>query len=364
MAGTLDWLTGYEPLTRKEGSVPKTQIAAYSLRHLADLGSLPRDAVNGALLDSGLYDFHWHMIWGDESPTPDESIPARIADVDGYIVFLHGWTGSNAIWEDLPAMIAAENRRLVCLVVDHNGFGGTAFADEMPNFDQCSPIGAMRATERWFSILGLRRQPGDRNMKTVNFVGHSMGGAALFFLREENWGLGEVTRLALAPALLLHDEMHRAFYTTLGLGIGLVGRIRALEVVESIVKPGVLDALTDGATQPVIDEHARIYENTPRSITARTFAAMGIIHEHPKPHHWDFMKVVLGHKDRLVGLIPMIDLLQELDFTVDQVRVVMGTHYFFSLGEAQKRWHHQNRWIVLEDILQLHEQALKRQKGG
>lgn len=364
MTGILDWVTVYEPLSRMDGSVPKTQVAAYSLRQLAERESLSRDGVNGMLFDAGLYDYHWHMVWGDDFATPDEALAARIADADGYVIFLHGWTGSNAIWEDLPAMIAAENRRLVCLVVDHNGFGGTAFADEMPDFGRCSPIGAMHAAERWFSLLGLRRQPGERHLKTVNFVGHSMGGAALFFLREEDWRLGEMTRLALAPALLLHDDMHRAFYTTLGLGIGLVGRIRALEVVESLVKPGVLDALTDGATQPVIDEHARIYESTPRSITARTFAAMGVIQEHPTPHKWEFMKIVLGHKDRLVGLIPMIDLLQELDFNADQLRVVMGTHYFFSLGEAQKRWHQQNRWIVLEDILQLHEQAMKRQKSG
>src|SRR5262249_20884107 len=151
-------------------------------------------------------------------------------------------------------------------------------------FDHCSPIGAMRAIERLIELLGLRRAPGERAVKTINLVGHSMGGAALFFLDEAHWRYAEVTRIAIAPALLLKDETQRAFYTTLGLGIGLVGRLRALEVVDHAVSPAVLDTLADGATQDVKDEHARIYELTPKSVTARTFAAMGVISTYPAPH--------------------------------------------------------------------------------
>ncbi len=364
MVGNLGWLKGYEALSREAGNVPNTQEAAYSLRHLAELGLLPQSAVNSMLVDSGLYDYHWHMVWADESPTPDEALEQRIGEADGYVIFLHGWLGSHAIWEDLPGILLTKNNRLVCLVADHNGFGGTAFSGDMPIFDLCSPVGAMRATEGWLALLGLRRQLGDPKPKTINFVGHSMGGAMLFFAREEAWRVGEMTRLALAPALLLHDEAHRAFYTTLGLGIGLVGRIKALELVENLVKPSVVETLAGGATQSVKDEHARIYEATPRSITARTFAAMGVIQKHPEPHRWELMKVILGHQDVLVGLIPAIDLLQELDFEVTQMRVVMGTHYFFSVGNESKKWHRQNLAIVLEDILHLHEHALRRQRNG
>jgi hypothetical protein len=73
---------------------------------------------------------------------------------------------------------------------------------------------------------------------------------------------------------------------------------------------------------------------------------------------------MLGHKDRLVGLIPMIDLLQELLFDVNQVRVVMGTHYLFSVGEEMQRWHEQNRDMALDYILNLHNEALQRQRTG
>src|SRR5207248_9109008 len=128
------------------------------------------------------------------------------------------------------------------------------------------------------------------------------------------WRFGEMTRTAIAPALLLHDDLHRAFYTTLGLGIGLVGRIRALEPIDHVVSPSVLEVLADGATQAVKDEHARIYDATPKTVTARTFVEMGVIRQHPEAHAWDLMKVILGHRDRLVGLIPAIDLMQELNF--------------------------------------------------
>src|SRR5262249_5377642 len=223
------WLKGYNSLSSVDES--GVQTASYSLVSLAEKELLKRDDVNGMLLDAGLRDFTWHIVWADNPETPADDLEAQIGMAEGYVIFIHGWTGSNAIWEDIPARIVAKNRNLVALVVDHNGFGQTPFVQPMPDFVHCNPIGAMRAVERWFELLKLRRPAGDLQVKTVNFVGHSMGGAALFFLDESKWRLGEQTRTAIAPALLLHDEMHRTFYTTLGLGIGLVGRLRFLEIV-------------------------------------------------------------------------------------------------------------------------------------
>ena len=356
------WLTGYRE--RLDGPVPHTQMASYSIASLASNGYLSRNDISGMLLNTGLKDFAWQVIWADDQRTADTDIDDRVLGADGYVVFIHGWTGTHTIWEDLPAQIVQRNKNLVALVVDHNGFGETSFVDVTPDFASCNPAAAMRAIERWFDLLRLRRQPGERKLKTVNFVGHSMGGAALFFLDESRWSLGEQTRTAVSPALLLHDETHRAFYTTLGLGIGLVGRLRILEIIDDLVSPSILEVLAEGATQYVKDEHARVYAETPKSITARTFAAMGVIQEHPPAHRWELMHVVLGHRDRLVGLIPMLDLLQELDFDVDQVRVVMGTHYLFSVGEDYNRVHAQNRELLIRDILNMHEQALERQKTG
>jgi hypothetical protein len=344
------------------GALAETYVAHYTLKDLAERGVLDRGAVNGLLIDAGLEDFGWDVLWAADSSVLDADLPQLLSDVDGYVLFIHGWTGSRAIWEDLPASVVAADRRLVALIIDHNGFGASPFVDT-PGFDRCSPVAAMEVVERWIELLGLRRAPGDPRPKTVNFVGHSMGGAALFFLDESRWRLGEQTRTALAPALLLHDDTHRAFYDTLGLGIGLVGRIGVFEVIEQRIKPRILEVLTDGATDGVRAEHLRVYNTTAHGVIARTLAAMGVIRTHPAPHRWDLMRVTLGNRDRLVGLLAMLELLDELYFDVDQVRVVFGSHYFFSVGESMARTHAQARDLVLQDILTLHQSALRIQRG-
>jgi hypothetical protein len=143
-----------------------------------------------------------------------------------------------------------------------------------------------------------------------------------------------------------------------------VERFRFLEDIENIISHPTLRTLTDGATDAVKDEHFKVYETTPKGITARAMMMMGLNEDRPRPHYWDLMRVVLGHRDLLVGVIPMIDLLRELQVTVEQLRVVPGTHYLFSLGEQWADVHEQNRGLLIADILALHQQALQRQRTG
>ncbi|MCC7209923.1 MAG: alpha/beta fold hydrolase [Anaerolineae bacterium] len=362
MIGPMSWASGYT--AHSQSDLPSTWQAHYRFKDLAERGLLRLEDVNRVLFNADLQDFAWKVVWAGGAPTPDEAFARRLADVDGYVIFIHGWTGSNAIWEELPAEIVTRNPRLVALAVDHNGFGGSPFLDRTPEYVECSPLGAMRVLEAWLDTLNVRRRLGDPRPRTVNFVGHSMGGAALFFLDDTRWRLGEQTRTAVAPALLVHDDIGRTFYTTLGLGIGLVGRLQFLEAIERLVSPQVLETLTAGATRRVKEEHRRIYAATLRSVTARTLAAMGAIKDHPMARTWELMQVFLGHRDPLVQLPPMLDLLLELGFGTDQVRVVFGTHYFFSLGEEWQRVHRQNRALLVDSILDIHERALRRQRGA
>src|ERR1041385_5117800 len=123
------WLKGYNSLSSVNEL--RVQHATYSLMALAEKELLKRDEVNAMLLDTGLRDFTWHIVWADDPDTPADDLEARIGMAEGYVVFIHGWTGSNAIWEDLPTRIVAKNRNLVALVVDHNGFGQTPFIHPM-----------------------------------------------------------------------------------------------------------------------------------------------------------------------------------------------------------------------------------------
>jgi len=291
-------------------------------------------------------------------------LPERIGAVQGYVLFMHGWTGNHAIWESIPGLIVTSNRRLIGISVDHNGFGGTSFVENTPSLDHCSPPTAMRVIEKLIDVLRLRRQPGQPNPKVINFIGHSMGGAALFYLNAMSWRAGEETRLAIAPALLLEDDMKRIFFTALGLGIGIVNRLSVFEVVERALKPQVLDALLAGASMNVRQLHSHQYEQTARGTIAATFMAMGLLTNREITRRWDLFRITLGHRDALVGLVPMMDLLTEMEFPAANLRVVAGSHYLFSVGPEAVLQHAQNRELIVHDVLALHDQAFALQRTG
>lgn len=359
----VDWAPGYLPGTRAAGTLPGTQTAVYSLNRLMTQGFLRKRQGRTLLIDSGLKDFIWQATWADESPTPDDQLVDRFSEVDGYVIFVHGWTGNHHIWEHLPALLCLGNRRLVAISVDHNGFGQTTFVNDPP-LEQCDPPAAMRALEGWINLLGIRRARGDRHPKVINMVGHSMGGATLFYANPTVWNFGEYTRYALAPALLLEDEIKQAFYRALGLGIELVNRIPAFEIIEQLIKPQIINVLCAGASDDTKEQHRAQYRATARGTTAATFTAMGALRDRQIPRTFDLFRVMLGHRDPLVGLVPMLDLLSGLEFPPGHVRVVPGTHYMFSIGADSTYQHTQNRALVVQDILDLHARALAMQQSG
>ncbi|MDZ4770452.1 MAG: alpha/beta hydrolase [Chloroflexota bacterium] len=358
----LNWTRGY--FYRGAGDVPGTQMALYRMSDLVKQNYIVPAEGRGLLLDARLHDFVWQLVWADDDPTPDEELDDRIGAAQGFVAFMHGWTGNHAIWESIPGLVVTSNKRLVALSVDHNGFGGSPFIDNTPSLEHCSPPTAMRVMEKLIEVLRIRRQPGQPNPKVINFVGHSMGGAALFYLNQMNWRAGEETRLAVAPALLLEDDMKRIFFTALGIGIGIVNRLSVFEVVERALKPSVLDALLAGASMNVRGLHNRQYEQTARGTIAATFMAMGLLNNREISRQWDLMRVTLGHRDNLVGLVPMIDLLTELEFPAANLRVVAGSHYLFSVGPEAVLQHAQNRELLVTDILEMHERAYQLQRTG
>jgi pimeloyl-ACP methyl ester carboxylesterase len=352
------------PAQRAPGSLPNTHTAFYRMSDLLARGAIDASSGRSMLLDSGLSDMVWKVTWAEDFEAPDTDLPERFANTDGYVVFVHGWTGNHTIWEEMPEMVVRGNRRLIALSVDYNGFGYSRFTNENPSLDSCCPPSAMGAIERWVNTIKIRRQPGETRRKTVNFVGHSMGGAALFYLNSMQWDIGEETRYAIAPALLLNDTVHRAFFNAMGIGISIVDRLRIFEPVENIIRPNMVNAVCEGSSEFVKQAHTLQYSETPRSTTSATFRAMGMLQNWEIAHKWDLFRVMLGHKDSLVGLVPMMDLLSGLEVPAGHIRVVAGSHYMFSVGQESAFQHAQNRELVVEDVLKLHEQALDIQKTG
>ena len=117
----MNWVAGY---SKKDiGRVANTYIAQYRLTELITKGYINRHDAQAFLDEAGLTDFQWEITWPEDYELPDEMLPNRIANVQGYVVWVHGWTGNMHIWEELPGMVVSENRQLVSIAIDHNGFG-------------------------------------------------------------------------------------------------------------------------------------------------------------------------------------------------------------------------------------------------
>jgi len=341
------WVGGYTAwLAERQSPVRRV---GYTLADLGRRGLIDPEEVAAFSQRTGLADFAWRVLWADTDEKPDaESIGEKMRTAAGIVVFVHGWDASGEIWEDMPARVVQEQPDVIALVPDVNGFGGTPFVSETPAPEQCDPPAVMAALEDWLDLLGVR---GER-VRPVVLVGHSMGGAALFFVDRTHWREGELRRVAAAPALLLNDKQRQTFYRALGAGILLSGINDFVDrLAENVIAPRVIDALAGGGSARVQAEHRRIYRATPEGVIARTFAAMGTLSADLMGNGWQPFKVVLGHRDRLVGLIPMLDLLEEIAFDPGQIRVVLGDHYFFSVGEQAV--HARNRELLLADVLEM-----------
>jgi len=185
-------------------------------------------------------------------------------------------------------------------------------------------------------------------------VGHSMSGAALFHKETRGWEEDAYSLLALAPAMLHKDTVKQALYRTLGVGIGAGWQYEVLDRFKQLLVLQAMELLAAGASRAVKKEHDRIFRDTPKGTIAQTFFALGLAEERPPPRPWDNVFVMLAHKDRLVGLGPTLELLEEMGLTGQHIQVVLGDHYFFSVSQRSRRLHAVNRAEVLRHILRLH----------
>ncbi len=328
--------------------------ATYTLEDLSDRGVIAPKKRKYFQRTTRLKDFFWRAYWGRGDIITAGGRGEFLRKADAVVVFMHGWDGSEVIWENLPARLCAAERNLLVLVPDVNGFGRSPFlTPDNLDFGECDPAADMHAVETWLEVLGIL---GGRRHVPVIFVGHSMSGAALFYFRQSRWSQHSVGRCAIAPALLMNDILRKGFFSTLGVSIWAGARLLLEKLTESI-SPLVISQLIAGASRAVQAEHKRIFKMTHKSTLAHTFYAMG---QAKRPSHrgdWERFKVLLGHSDRLVGLEPMLKLLVDLGFRSQQVRVVLGDHYFFSVGQHSRRLHTEGREIALEEIRQLVDQC-------
>lgn len=354
------WTWANYPISARQEAPENVVTNSYSLSHLTASGLLPPELYQRFRESTGLADFFWRMTFRRGTGKRASLASQRLSRAEGFVVWMHGWDGSGLIWEDLPALVCAAAPQLVCFAPDVNGFGGSPFIEaEMPPVERCTPRANMSAVESWLRALRIF-QPGTRQIFT--FVGHSMSGASLFYKSTVDWESGRYARLALAPALLNNDLMKKGFYQLLGVGIGAGWQYSLLDKFKDRMATSVVQALISGASQAVKREHERIFATTAKGTVAQSFFAMGLASEQPPIQRaWPRFRVLFGHRDRLVSLSVALELMAELGLRSDNVRVVLGDHYFFSVANQSRRLHGPNRQIVLEEILALHRECVQAQ---
>jgi pimeloyl-ACP methyl ester carboxylesterase len=305
-------------------------------------------SLDGFHEQTGLADLYWQALYY-RFPGQKKTLFQALAEADGFLFFMHGWDGSHRIWEDLPLRLTAKHRNIVCFNLDVNGFGLSPFRQETPSAEQCTPAALMSAVEYWLRAVDLWPTPYREQKPFYLFVGHSMSGAATFYKDVSRWQNEAYGFYALAPALFCNDVQRQAFYKTVGLGI----RLPSFTTVKDALAPHMIDVLGTGASPVVKNEHLRVYNQTPFGTIAQTLYVLGMATEPPDRADWSRFRIALGHRDRVVGLNHMLDLLEELNFPPDQIRISLGDHYFFSYGSGSPPSHKRNRRMILDDLLEL-----------
>ncbi|MBN1220583.1 MAG: alpha/beta hydrolase [Anaerolineae bacterium] len=348
-----DWLNN--PLTTREESPPWVRSQFHSLSHATVTGTISSRLLPQFQRLTGLADFAWRVYYHRRPAGRVQPVTHLFTRAQGYVIFMHGWGGSHAVWEDIPAIVCQANPHLVCLAPDVNGFGGSPFIEaKSPLLELCGPRGNMQAVELWLDLLKLHRTGHQRQAFT--FVGHSMSGASLFHKTQRGWSETRYSLLALAPAMLHKDTIKKALYKTLGVGIGAGVQYGFLDTFKGRLAVSVTELLASNASQAVKDEHVRIFQQTDKGTVAQVFYALGLAEEIPPPRDWGNVFVMLGHKDRLVALGPTLDLLENMGLHSWNLDVMLGDHYFFSVSQQSRRLHSFNRDELLRHILRLHDE--------
>lgn len=324
--------------------------AAFYLKEIARKGGVKKEDWEKFRSKTGLDNFYWRAYWARRDVIAAGGRGQLPSAVDAVVVFLHGWDGCADIWENLPARLLGTEKNLLVLSPDVNGFSRSPFRHpEDLSYGKCDPAANMQAVEEWLYLLRIL---GGRRYTPIIFVGHSMSGAGLFYFDEGRWENHKIGRVALAPALLMNDLLRKGFYRALGLSIFASQKLQ-LEQVSNSISPVVVNQLISGASKAVQAIHEKVFKSTNKNTLSSTFYAMGRAELPARSKQWPHFKVLLGHEDRLVGLTPMLNLLVEMGINSRQVNVLLGDHYFFSVGRHSYDLHQEGREITMEEIIQM-----------
>lgn len=305
---------------------------------------------------TGLADFFWQTTY-HQPPGRMKQLAEILAEAEGLLIFLHGWDGSHRIWEDMPSQLVAQNPGLVCLNADVNGFGQTPFINNVPQPDQATLVAAMAAVEQWLQIIGARSPRVGQPQPYYLFVGHSMGAGMIFYKNEADWQDEIYGCYVMAPGLFYGNKLSEVIYKA----VASATRLPYITPLKNLTARLVIRVAMNDASRIAKREHAQTFYHSSFETLADTLAGIG---DSPLPDRrdWSAYRVTLGHRDILVRLGPTISMLEQLGFTGDQIKILVGDHYFFSYDDTAPVNHLYNRQVVINDLLDFCQTLKKRVK--
>jgi len=331
------------PLTITNNS-PTVTTASFRLSHLARHHLLKSSTVFTHFQhQTGLADFFWEATYS-QTPNRPQNLAQALQQAHGLIIFLHGCNGSHDTWQDLPQQLVACYPQLVCLNPDINGFGQSPFIADLPKSSHSGMVGAMAAIEQWLHLLNLWPMPQRLTKPFYLFVGHSMGGGMLFYKNQPEWQNDVYGCYLMSPSMFQRDLTRKIFYQIVGKAT-LTPHVTPIKQLVAYLM--VWLAMND-ASHPVKQIHAT-YDTTFGTLGATLY---GIGKSPPSPRtDWRQYKIVMGNRDVVVNPRKTLKFAEQLGFQSNQVRVMLGDHYFFSHDESSTSIHRHNRQMVVEDLL-------------
>lgn len=293
---------------------------------------------------TGLADFFWEASY-DEQLYGTQPLNEMFKHVEGVIIFLHGWDGSHRIWEDLPQRLVEQTPRLICLNPDINGFGQSPFINNRPQPKQATLPAAMSAVEQWLDLIGAGPTDGQADGPFHLFVGHSMG-AGMMFYKDGSNKTARYGCYVMAPGIFYRNILRYWAYKI----VASATLIPGITPLKNLAARLVIRFAMNDASRVAKYEHEHTFYRSSFETLAHSLAGIAVS---PKPIRtdWSQYQVTLGHNDVLARLPTTLTMLQRLGFTPDQIKVLVGDHYFFSYDETSPESHRYNREIVLNDLL-------------
>ncbi|MDM8526780.1 alpha/beta hydrolase [Anaerolineales bacterium HSG24] len=348
-SGVLEWST--TPTNRNRTS-PDVTTETFHLSKLAQQRLLDNTTFGRFQVQTGLADFYWEASYY-HPPHRKTSLLDALVKTDGFVIFLHGWNGNHRIWEDLPTRLIQAYPNLVCLNLDIHGFGQSPFIKEKPPIHQATLQAAMTAVESWLELINLRPTPYRATKPFYMFVGHSMGGGIIFYKDQPQWQNETYGCYMMSPSMLYHEIIRRLLFQLVGWSI----LIPYVTPIKNMVAQLVIWFAMNEASRRVKWEHGQ-YEDPFDTLSATLLG----VSQSPKPSRtdWSQFRLVLGNRDMLVNPKLMLNFVEKLGFTPDQIRMVIGDHYFLSYDETSPISHKYNREIVLADLVAFCQQLSKK----